>query len=160
MTGKCNTGTDRVDEAFNILTKKNNNELDNVEYIVNIQGDEPGVNSDHIDLCIEALESDTTAVMSTIVKPLLTESSVSDRNIMKCVMDRDLNALYFSRAAIPFSKSGKYNAAAKYFGHVGLYVFRRDFLLDFPNLPYSLLEEEEDLEQLRILESGISRISY
>jgi 3-deoxy-manno-octulosonate cytidylyltransferase (CMP-KDO synthetase) len=83
-TGECATGTDRVVEALNRLDAK---ELDEYDIIVNIQGDEPGVNPTHIDLCIEALRSDPTSVMSTLATPIDNDSDASSRNVVKCVTD-------------------------------------------------------------------------
>ncbi|RLN80710.1 hypothetical protein BBJ28_00003532, partial [Nothophytophthora sp. Chile5] len=153
LTGACNTGTDRIVQALHLLDPA---ELGEYDIVVNIQGDEPGVNPKHIDHCISALRAaQPDSVMSTLATPIFDERDARSRDVVKCVADRHNNALYFSRAMIPHSKDGTFSPdTTSYLRHVGLYAFRRDFLLQFPSLPPSALEEAEDLEQLRVLSAG------
>ncbi|TMW66245.1 hypothetical protein Poli38472_004010 [Pythium oligandrum] len=152
LTGECATGTDRVVEALNRLDRA---ELAGYDVIVNIQGDEPGVNPTHIDACITALRGDPASVMSTLAAPIIDEREARSRDVVKCVTDVNSNALYFSRAMLPHSKTGVFNPqTTPYLRHVGMYAFRTDFLLRFPAMPPSALELAEDLEQLRVLSAG------
>ncbi|DAZ98086.1 TPA: hypothetical protein N0F65_005248 [Lagenidium giganteum] len=152
LTGACDTGTDRIVQALNRMGKE---EMDEYDIVVNVQGDEPGVNAKHIDMCIDALRQDPTCVMSTLATPIVEERDAVSRDVVKCVTDSNSNAIYFSRALIPHSKSGQFDPVnVKYLRHVGLYAFRLDFLLQFPSLPRSPLELAEDLEQLRVLSAG------
>ncbi|TDH73131.1 hypothetical protein CCR75_004005 [Bremia lactucae] len=153
LTGACNTGTDRVVQALHLMDPK---EMSGFDVVVNVQGDEPGVDPRHIDKCIEALRgAGPNSVMSTLATPLYDEQGAHSRNVVKCVADCNSNALYFSRALIPHSKSGKFDPdSTSYLRHVGIYAFRKNFLFEFPMLSRSSLEESEDLEQLRVLYSG------
>lgn len=153
LTGTCNTGTDRIVQALHRMDPE---EIKEYDIIANIQGDEPGVNSSHIDLCINALRgAGPDSVMSTLATPIFDEREARSRDVVKCVADSNSNALYFSRAMIPHSKSGKFSPETTlYLRHVGMYAFRKDFLLNFPTLPSSDLEDFEDLEQLRVLSAG------
>src|SRR5581483_6724517 len=94
------------------------------------------------------LEHDET-LMGTLKKRIEREAEISDPNVVKVVTDGDDNAIYFSRSPIPYTR-----VKATYFKHVGLYVYRRDFLLAYSDLPVGPLEQSEKLEQLRALESG------
>ncbi len=136
------TGTDRVAEVAAGLSEN---------IIVNIQGDEPLIEGFVIDAAVAALEADPAAPMATIVHPA--ESSVlDDPNRVKVVLDQRNRALYFSRAPIPAAlEPGR---EAPYWQHVGLYAYRRSFLLEFVKLPRTPLERAEGLEQLRALEHG------
>ena len=135
------TGTDRLAE----VAARHDHEV-----IVNVQGDEPLIEGFVIDTAIEALLRDDDAAMSTIVHRA--EPAVfDDPNRVKVVVDANGIALYFSRAAIPFRRQ---DTGLLPLQHVGLYVYRRDFLLEFVKLPRSPAEEAEELEQLRALENG------
>ncbi|CEG43974.1 3-deoxy-d-manno-octulosonate cytidylyltransferase [Plasmopara halstedii] len=153
LTGTCNTGTDRIVQALHLMDRR---EIEEYDVVVNIQGDEPGVDPRHIDSCIDALRGAAPdSVMSTLATPIVSEQEARSRDVVKCVADCNSNALYFSRAMIPHSKSGKFcHDVTSYLRHVGMYAFRKDFLLDFPKLPVSNLEASEDLEQLRVLSAG------
>ncbi|KAI9921172.1 hypothetical protein PsorP6_000413 [Peronosclerospora sorghi] len=153
LTGACNTGTDRIVQVLLLMDPK---ELHGYDIVVNIQGDEPGVNPSHIDLCINALrDAGPDVVMSTLATPIVSEEDARSRDVVKCVTDCNSNALYFSRAMIPHSKDGKFSPEiTTYLRHVGMYAFRKDFLLKFPSLPPSNYEMCEDLEQLRVLSAG------
>ncbi|KAG7396022.1 hypothetical protein PHYBOEH_002894 [Phytophthora boehmeriae] len=153
LTGVCDTGTDRIVQALHLMDPM---ELKEYDIVVNIQGDEPGVNPRHIDQCIKTLRNaNPDSVMSTLATPIFDEKDARSRDVVKCVADRNSNALYFSRAMIPHSKNGEFSPeTTSYLRHVGMYAFRKDFLLEFLSLPSSELEETEDLEQLRVLSAG------
>jgi 3-deoxy-manno-octulosonate cytidylyltransferase (CMP-KDO synthetase) len=138
------TGTDRLAEAAARLTD---------EVVVNVQGDEPLIEGFVIDAAIEALESDPGAAMSTVVHPL-DPGAESDPNRVKVVLDRAGRALYFSRAAIPYRRADA--PAPRWLQHVGLYAYRREFLLRFVGLAPGEAERAESLEQLRALEHGFA----
>jgi 3-deoxy-manno-octulosonate cytidylyltransferase (CMP-KDO synthetase) len=138
------TGTDRLAEAAARLTD---------EVVVNVQGDEPLIEGFVIDAAIEALESDPGAAMSTVVHPL-DPGAESDPNRVKVVLDRAGRALYFSRAAIPYRRADA--PAPRRLQHVGLYAYRREFLLRFVGLAPGEAERAESLEQLRALEHGFA----
>ncbi len=123
---------------------------------VNVQGDEPLIEPEAVDLAVETLAEDDEVALATLVTPIREPAVLADPNVVKVVTDFDSNALYFSRAPIPWLRDGHGAgaAAARYFKHIGLYVYRRDALLDFPTLPPGELEIVEQLEQLRWLENG------
>jgi 3-deoxy-manno-octulosonate cytidylyltransferase (CMP-KDO synthetase) len=121
--------------------------------VVNIQSDEPLLDPGLVDAVVETLAKDKDCVVATPVKRIQSEEEFRNPNVVKAVLDKDNHALYFSRAPIPFRREGKADLT-RYFKHLGLYAYRRDFLLTYCSLPKSFLEEEEKLEQLRILEAG------
>ncbi|KAF0683930.1 Aste57867_24011 [Aphanomyces stellatus] len=142
----CENGTARVLDALRQL------EGTPFDIVVNIQGDEPLVDPAHIDLCVQALADDPSCVMSTLMAPIHDEADARSPHVVKCVADRHSNAMYFSRAMIPASKDNVF-APDRFMKHIGLYAFRRPFLVDvFPTL--EALHASEDLEQLRVLEAG------
>jgi 3-deoxy-manno-octulosonate cytidylyltransferase (CMP-KDO synthetase) len=137
------SGTDRVAEVA---------ALENAEIVVNIQGDEPLIDPAAIDAAILPLVHDPELVMGTLKKRIEDPREITDPNVVKVVTDANGDAIYFSRAAIPFARAGA--QSAPYFKHIGLYVYRQDFLLNYPFLPVGPLEKAERLEQLRALENG------
>ncbi|KAJ0395493.1 hypothetical protein P43SY_002465 [Pythium insidiosum] len=152
LTGECATGTDRVTEAFSGLSEQERLKYD---VVVNIQGDEPGINPDHVDLLVDALRQDPRCVLSTLATRLVDERDGQSRDVVKCVVDVNSHALYFSRALIPHSKTGHFASQhVPYLRHVGVYAYRRDFLAEYSSLPQCPLELAEDLEQLRVLHAG------
>jgi 3-deoxy-manno-octulosonate cytidylyltransferase (CMP-KDO synthetase) len=142
------SGTDRVAEAAS---------ASQAQIIVNVQGDEPMIDPAAIDAAILGLlDDDMGAVpMSTIKKRIERPGDIQDPNVVKVVTDAQGNALYFSRCPIPFARDGHVDDQPVYFKHIGLYVYRRDFLLSYPDLPVGPLERGERLEQLRALENGL-----
>ena len=136
------TGTDRLAEVAAALRD---------EIVVNIQGDEPLIEGWVIDAAIEALLEDPQPSMSTVVHRANPED-VDDPNRVKVVLDRRGDALYFSRSRIPAQGSTK--ISARYWQHVGLYAYRRSFLLELAKLEQTPAERAERLEQLRALENG------
>ncbi len=138
------SGTDRLAEVASSLS---------CGIIVNVQGDEPLIEPAIIDSAVEPLRADPTLEMSTLRRRLELQADIDNPNITKVVVDRHGYALYFSRASIPYVRSGA--PAAPTWGHVGLYVYRRECLLRLASLPPTDLERSEALEQLRALEHGI-----
>jgi len=137
------SGTDRVAEVAS---------TENASIVVNIQGDEPLIDPNAIDLAILPLLHDDDVVMSTLKKRIENHRDLLDPNVVKVVTDHSGNAIYFSRAPIPFHRDSAERVA--WFKHIGLYVYRRDFLLNYSALPVGPLEVAEQLEQLRALENG------
>jgi 3-deoxy-manno-octulosonate cytidylyltransferase (CMP-KDO synthetase) len=144
------SGTDRVAEVAGNL---------NAEIIVNLQGDEPLVDPASLDLLVELLESNAQAQMATLAVPIRSPEHWRDPNWVKVVCDCYGRALYFSRSPIPFVRDGQPNfnqQPPRFLGHLGLYAYRRPFLLSLAALPPEPLEQLEGLEQLRVLAMGHS----
>jgi 3-deoxy-manno-octulosonate cytidylyltransferase (CMP-KDO synthetase) len=139
------SGTDRVAEAAS---------AEDAELVVNIQGDEPLIDPAAIDAAVLPLAHDSGIVMGTLKKKIEDPREVDDPNVVKVVTDRAGDAIYFSRCPIPFQRDG--TPSARHDKHIGLYVYRRDFLLQYPALPVGPLERAERLEQLRAIENGYS----
>ncbi len=136
------SGSDRIAEAVKDL---------NVDIVINIQGDEPLIDPNVIDQLADALLKDKEAVMATVIKKFGAKEDVSNPNVVKAVVDQEQNALYFSRSVIPRDRN---NQGVTYYKHLGIYAYRKDFLLKITKLPKSKLELAESLEQLRVLEAG------
>ena len=124
------------------------------DIFVNVQGDEPLIDPGAIDTLVEAIESDPVVQVATLAVPVAKPADIMDPNIVKVVLDFDGNALYFSRAPIPWVRDRQAAVYVRHMKHLGLYAFRRDALLDFPTLPLGDLERVEQLEQLRWMENG------
>jgi len=124
------------------------------EILVNVQGDMPLIDPAAIDAAIEALREDESVNMSTLAVPISNAAEIMDPNVVKTVLDFDGNALYFSRAPIPWVRDRGGPVHARHLKHLGLYVFRRETLLEFATFPQGDLERIEQLEQLRWLENG------
>ncbi|MFQ5729558.1 MAG: 3-deoxy-manno-octulosonate cytidylyltransferase [Waddliaceae bacterium] len=146
---ECPTGTERLAKAV-----KNNGKFDDVEIIVNIQGDEPFLEQEVIESVVRILQEDSEAVMSTAVVPIHDREEAVDYSVNKCVMDTHGNALYFSRTLIPSSHTGEWRPDANYYKHLGIYGYRRQFLMHYADLEPTPLQIAEDLEQLKVLEHG------
>ena len=146
------SGSDRVAYAAKTI---------DADIVVNIQGDEPLIDPRMIDETVQALFDDETVQVSTPVKKITSAEEVGNPNIVKVVLDENNFALYFSRSVIPHQCPGE-NPSTRggsltdhlYYKHIGLYVYRKDFLLTFTQWEPSPLERAEELEQLRILEHG------
>ncbi len=135
------SGTDRVAEVASD---------DPAEIVVNIQGDEPLIDPAAIDRATFSLVESPDVPMATLKKRIVDLQEFTNPNVVKVVTDHKDNAIYFSRSPIPYDLSGQ----AQHFKHIGLYVYRRDFLLSFSQLPVGPLEKAERLEQLRALENN------
>jgi 3-deoxy-D-manno-octulosonate cytidylyltransferase len=125
---------------------------------VNVQGDEPLLDPAAVDAVVEALEAGLAAsppvAVATLCVPIALPAEIMDPNIVKVVTDFDGNALYFSRAPIPWVRDDVHRHTARHLKHLGIYAFTREALLEFPTLPPGELEPLEQLEQLRWLENG------
>src|ERR1700726_4346688 len=124
------------------------------EIFVNVQGDEPLIEPAAIDAAVEAVESDDQVSIATLAVPITRPGDIMDPNVFKVVLDFDDNALYFSRAPIPWVRDRDSPVHVQHMKHLGLYAFRRAALLDFATLPLGDLERVEQLEQLRWMENG------
>ncbi len=158
----CNhkSGTDRIAEVAERL---------DADIVVNVQGDEPEVRPEMIEALISTLSNDEKADMATLANEIKTVDELLDPNVVKVVLDNQGYALYFSRAPIPYSECGMRNVECgkrkgflipqselriPHLRHIGIYAYRRDFLLKYTKLHPSPLEETERLEQLRALSNG------
>jgi 3-deoxy-manno-octulosonate cytidylyltransferase (CMP-KDO synthetase) len=137
------SGTDRVAEVASAF--------EDFELIVNIQGDEPLIDPNAIDAAVLPLLEEPAIPMGTLKKRIEDPREIGDPNVVKVVTDRFENAIYFSRSAIPYSRDPD---GLAHYKHIGLYVYRRKFLLRYSELPMGPLERAERLEQLRALENG------
>jgi 3-deoxy-manno-octulosonate cytidylyltransferase (CMP-KDO synthetase) len=145
------TGTDRVAEVAA--------RLESARLIVNLQGDEPEVSGITLDRVVALLEEDAEAPMATLATPILDEAIYRDPACVKVVCSARGRALYFSRSPIPHHRDGLTGPASgspMAHLHLGLYAYRREFLLKLSSLPPSHLEAAEKLEQLRVLEAGFA----
>ncbi|WP_027339486.1 3-deoxy-manno-octulosonate cytidylyltransferase [Halonatronum saccharophilum] len=143
MTSKDHkTGTDRLAEVAQDLS---------VDIIINVQGDEPLIDPNTIDRAVTPLLEDSKIKMGTLKYKINDKEELNNPNIVKVVTDKEGFALYFSRSLIPYPREDK---EINYYKHIGLYVYRREFLLDYSKLKRTSLEQTESLEQLRVLENG------
>ncbi|MBA4018229.1 MAG: 3-deoxy-manno-octulosonate cytidylyltransferase [Pirellula sp.] len=148
---ECPSGTDRVAEVARRLP-------DDVEIIVNVQGDEPEIAGSSIDSVVEILERDPKLVMATLATPIRRRAQLENPAVVKVVRDVGGRALYFSRSVIPHPR--EWDDAlltaepSRFLQHIGLYAYRREFLMQLAAMPPSTLEQIEKLEQLRVLEAG------
>lgn len=144
------TGTDRLAEVASSLK---------CDLIVNVQGDEPLIDPAMIEAAVRPLLNDPAIAMGTLKTPIRDSRECLSPHVVKVVTDQNDFALYFSRSLIPFPRDFYEEMEANplkvgAFKHIGLYVYRRDFLIDYPRLPSTPLERTESLEQLRALEHG------
>ncbi|MDD2605190.1 MAG: 3-deoxy-manno-octulosonate cytidylyltransferase [Desulfobacteraceae bacterium] len=160
----CRSGTDRVAEAADLL------DLQGRDIVVNVQGDQPAVAPESIAAVIEPLATDPAVEMTTLAFPIVDPAEIFHPKDVKVVFDRRGDAIYFSRAPIPFTRDGTWgfepaeggfrlqftggDAGFSAFKHLGVYAFRKSFLDIYRRLPPGRLEEVEKLEQLRVLEHG------
>ncbi|RLL54391.1 3-deoxy-manno-octulosonate cytidylyltransferase [Mariprofundus sp. EBB-1] len=135
------SGSDRLAEAVR--------ELD-CDIVINVQGDEPLIDPEAIRAVVKPFEDDAYLPMATLAHPLRDINDLTDANVVKVVCNAKGRAMYFSRAPIPFPRS----AAAQALQHVGLYAYRKEFLLIYPSLDVCESEQTEQLEQLRVLHHG------
>ena len=138
------SGTDRVAEVAS---------ADDAQIVVNIQGDEPLIDPAAIDAAVLSILDHPEIPMGTLKKRIEDPAEIDNPNVVKVVTNFAGDAIYFSRATIPYLRG---NESLTRFKHIGLYVYRRDFLLSYSDLPVGPLEKAERLEQLRALENGYS----
>jgi len=141
------SGTDRLAEAAEKLGVSEH------DIVVNIQGDQPVFPETIIEQVAQPLLEDPALPMSTLIYRIIRKEEINDPNHVKTVFDRDYNALYFSRSSIPFQRNPE-EASPTYYKHLGVYAYRKGFLLTFVALPEGEWERFEKLEQLRALEFG------
>jgi 3-deoxy-manno-octulosonate cytidylyltransferase (CMP-KDO synthetase) len=139
------TGTERVAEVAAHVEG---------DIFVNVQGDEPLLDPAAVDTAVSSLLEEPTALISTVATPIKTPGDIMDPNVVKTVLDFDGNALYFSRAPIPWVRDTASKTLVRHLKHLGLYVFQREALLEYATLPQGELERIEQLEQLRWMENG------
>ncbi len=142
------SGSDRIAEVAN--------RHEEFDYIINLQGDEPMIMPDSIDKAIFAIKNTPNAEISTLLRVIDDKSELDNPNSVKCVIDENGFALYFSRSKIPYERNILNHT---FYGHVGIYGYRRDSLLKMTKLPQTSLEKVESLEQLRALQSGMKIIT-
>jgi 3-deoxy-manno-octulosonate cytidylyltransferase (CMP-KDO synthetase) len=147
----CASGTDRVAEVAARLPPE-------IELVVNVQGDEPELSGEAIDTLVRLMQAHPQAMMSTLATPIRTREKLHDPACVKVVCDRHGRALYFSRSPIPHARQWHDRLLlaepACFLQHLGLYAYRRPFLIELARMLPSPLEELEKLEQLRVLEAG------
>lgn len=122
--------------------------------VVNVQGDEPLIDPVLINDVAQTLANDAQAVMSTACHPLHAPEAFENPNVVKVVLNAKQQALYFSRAAIPFPRDTEYREQLAAYRHIGIYAYRVGFLKQYASLPITALEKIESLEQLRVLYHG------
>jgi 3-deoxy-manno-octulosonate cytidylyltransferase (CMP-KDO synthetase) len=148
----CASGTDRVAEVARALP--------DVDVFINVQGDEPEISPQAIDRLVELLAGDPMAVMATLATPIRSREKLDDPACVKVVFDHAGRALYFSRSPIPHARTWDdrllTDEPAHFFQHLGLYAYRREFLLVLADIPRADCEILESLEQLRVLAAGYS----
>jgi len=142
------SGTDRIAEAVADM---------DVEIIVNLQGDEPEIDPDNIDYLAKMLMDNPDCPMATLAAEFQTTQQVSDSNIVKAIIGCNNKAIYFSRWPIPYDREkAGVGDVKQYLRHIGIYAYRKKFLLEITALPQTPLEKIEKLEQLRAIENGFS----
>lgn len=139
---KC--GSDRIMEVVSRHPE--------ISFICNLQGDEPLIEPDSIDDVIKNVKEDDKADISTLIRVLTDEEEINNPNLVKCVTDNNGFALYFSRSKIPFERN---SGIATFYGHLGIYGYKRAALEAMTTLAQTPLEKTESLEQLRALENGM-----
>lgn len=139
---KC--GSDRIREVVDRHPE--------ISYIVNLQGDEPLIKPESIDDVIRNVRDDENADISTLIRKLTDENEINNPNLVKCVRDVNGYALYFSRSKIPYERN---SGIAEFWGHLGIYGYKREALIKMTTLSQTPLERTESLEQLRALENGM-----
>jgi 3-deoxy-D-manno-octulosonate cytidylyltransferase len=138
------SGSDRIAEAVENL---------DVDIVVNVQGDEPFVKREPLERVLACFE-DSTVKVASLMQVLNNQASIEDPNYVKVAVDKNWNALFFSRSVIPYPRSTDF--AFSYYEHVGVYAFKKQALIDFTHWPMSPLEAAEKIECLRYLENGVS----
>lgn len=139
---KC--GSDRIAEAAQKHPE--------ISYIINLQGDEPMINTDCIEEVIKLIKNDPAADISTLLSEIKANEDLDDPNMVKCVKDINGYAMYFSRSKIPYERN---IGIAKFYKHIGIYGYKRESLFKMTKFPQPEIEQSESLEQLRALYNGM-----
>ena len=144
--GEHESGSDRIAEAVADIE---------VDVILNVQGDEPFVKKEPLQNLLNVFKNEGSheVEVASLMHEIHDENLIEDSNFVKVVVDKNMNALYFSRCAIPFQREKK--ASSVYYKHIGIYAYRKHALMNFTKWPVTPLEAAERLEQLRYLENGI-----
>jgi 3-deoxy-manno-octulosonate cytidylyltransferase (CMP-KDO synthetase) len=137
------SGSDRIAEAIQDLQ---------IDVVVNVQGDEPFVKKEPLQKLLSVF-NDTTVQVASLMQVLTQQNLIEDPNYVKVAVDKNNNALFFSRSVIPYPRSK--DSAIVYYEHIGVYAFKKQSLLDFTHWPMSPLEAAEKIECLRYLENGV-----
>ena len=145
------SGTDRIAEVAQRLTERDGQH----QVLVNVQGDEPEIEPETVDALVGVMEAGNFD-MATVATPFPPGADPADPNLVKVVFGTDGRALYFSRSPVPLYRDGTSGISPAYYLHLGIYAYRRRFLLAFASWPQTPLEKAEKLEQLRALERGRS----
>ena len=138
------SGSDRIAEVANRHPE--------IGYIINLQGDEPLIEEDNIELVRKGVVEDENADISTLVREITDEDEVNNPNLVKCVFDLNGYAMYFSRSKIPYERNV---GESKFYGHLGIYGYKKESLSKMTSLPQAPYEKAESLEQLRALQNGM-----
>lgn len=150
-----NSGTDRCHEAWELYSRQSGKVFD---IVINIQGDEPFIHPEQLRE-VEGCFDDPSVELATLVKRIGTKEELLNPNSPKVIVDQNWNALYFSRAPIPYLREGDLTDTIikemKYYRHIGLYGYKTGTLKKICGMPQSFLEKTEKLEQLRWLENGL-----
>lgn len=136
-------GTSRIAEVCEKFTE--------FDVVINIQGDEPLIEVDMINSLIESFKENKDLVMGTLKHKITEQKEIEDPNNVKVITDKEDYAIYFSRSVIPYARKNNY---ISYFKHIGIYGYKRDFVIEYSKMPSTPLEETESLEQLRVLENA------
>jgi len=138
------SGSDRIAEVV-----KRHPEI---AYIINVQGDEPLIEPANIELVRKGVVEDINADISTLVREITDKDEVNNPNLVKCIFDINNYAMYFSRSKIPYERN---EGKSKFYGHLGIYGYKREALFKMTSLPQTTYEMAESLEQLRALQNGM-----
>ena len=138
------SGSDRIAEAIENLE---------IDIVVNVQGDEPFVKREPLEKVLACFE-DSNVQVASLMQVLTNQASIEDPNYVKVAVDKNWNALFFSRSVVPYPRSTE--IPITYYEHVGVYAFKKQAIIDFTNWPMSPLEAAEKIECLRYLENGVS----
>lgn len=141
------SGSDRIAEAVETM--------EDVEIVVNVQGDTPFTQKEPLEKLMKAFEGEEgkNVQVASLMQELTDWNDIEDPNFVKVAVDKNFNALFFSRSVIPYPRDT--SAGPTYYEHIGIYAFRRQALLQFTKTPVSMLEAAEKIECLRYLENGI-----
>jgi 3-deoxy-manno-octulosonate cytidylyltransferase (CMP-KDO synthetase) len=148
------SGTERCAEAASLYERESGLRF---SHVVNIQGDEPLIQSKQLQTLLDCIKIPDTPI-ATLIRPLDKSEELENPNVVKVVVDLSFKALYFSRAPIPVvrdASAGRESGNPEFYTHIGLYAFQREVLEEVVNMPPTLLEQAESLEQLRWMEHGI-----
>lgn len=138
------SGSDRIAEVANRHPE--------ISYIINLQGDEPLIEQANIELVRKGVVEDKDADISTLVREIKEKEEVNNPNLVKCVFDFNNYAMYFSRSKIPYERNEN---KTKFYGHLGIYGYKKESLFKMTKLPQAPYEMAESLEQLRVLQNGM-----